>query len=735
MSLLPTARSDQQHRCVDVLLPLALPQAYSYLVPHDMMLVPGDYVRVPLGPRAVIGVVWGEVGAPDDSVDPAKLREISERFDSPAMNADQRAFVDWLADYTLTPPGLVLRMGLRVPSALGPERQDVGYVASGDVPEKITAQRTRVLEIAAEGGVWKASELARQAGVSAGVVKGLVELGALMPRPIPSLLPFDEPKIDARVPVLSGEQAEAAGVLRAQVQKEDYSAILLDGVTGSGKTQVYLEAVAAVLAQDRQVLILLPEIALTSQFLEALEQRFDAAPAPWHSALSPRERERVWRAVARGQASIVVGARSALFLPFADLGLIVVDEEHDPAFKQEEGVMYHARDMAVVRASIGKFPVILSTATPSIESHVNAERGRYIRAMLRERHGPAQLPDIDIIDMRTSAPGTGKWLSPELIEAANVTLEQNEQVLFFLNRRGYAPLTLCRKCGHRQQCTQCDAWLVEHRFVQQMMCHQCGFTISTPKMCPECGEADNLVACGPGVERLAEEVKEAFPDARLAILSSDLMRSTAMLRETLKDITDHKFDIIIGTQLVAKGHHFPQLTLVGVIDADIGLNNGDPRAAERTYQLLWQVSGRAGRADQPGRALVQTYLPEHSLIKALVAKDRDQFYDHECRAREEAGLPPYGRLASLIISSPDQAQANHYANGLARIAPGARDVVVFGPAPAPRALIRGRYRYRLLVKTARDINLQAYLRSWLDQAPKPRGKLQLAVDVDPQSFL
>ena len=352
-----------------------------------------------------------------------------------------------------------------------------------------------------------------------------------------------------------------------------------------------------------------------------------------------------------------------------------------------------------------------------------------------ERHGPAQLPDIDIIDMRTSAPGTGKWLSPELIEAAQATLDQNEQVLLFLNRRGYAPLTLCRKCGHRQQCTQCDAWLVEHRFREQMMCHQCGFTIPTPKMCPECGEADSLVACGPGVERLAEEVRAEFPDASIAILSSDLMRSTAMLRETLKDIADNKFDIIIGTQLVAKGHHFPQLTLVGVIDADIGLNNGDPRAAERTYQLLWQVSGRAGRADQLGRALVQTYLPEHSLIKALAAKDRDQFYDHECRAREEAGLPPFGRLASLIISSPDQAQANQYASGLARIAPAARDVVVFGPAPAPRALIRGRYRYRLLVKTARDINLQAYLRSWLDQAPKPRGKLQLAVDVDPQSFL
>lgn len=583
--------------------------------------------------------------------------------------------------------------------------------------------------------MWKPADLARQAGVSTGVVKGLINVGALEARDLPALAPFDRPRLDARGLTLSAEQAEAVQVLRQMVDDKSYNAVLLDGVTGSGKTRVYLEAIAACLAQGRQALVLLPEIALTPQFITSLEQRFDATPAPWHSALKPKERERVWRGVANGEAQIVVGARSALFLPFADLGLIVVDEEHDPAFKQEEGVAYHARDMAIVRASLGQFPIILSSATPSVESHVNAERGRYSRVVLTERHGVAELPEIEIVDMRSVKPASGRWLSQDLIDATNETLERNEQVLFFLNRRGYAPLTLCRNCGQRQSCVQCDSWLVEHRFRQQLMCHQCGYTIPVPEKCPTCDAADSLVACGPGVERLAEEVAAEFPDASIVILSSDITGGGAALKDVLKEIADGVYDIVIGTQLVAKGHNFPHLTLVGVIDADIGLNNGDLRAAERTYQLLWQVSGRAGRSDKPGRALVQTYLPDHPLIKALQAKDRARFYGYECRAREEAELPPFGRLASLVISAPDQASGNHYAINLARYSPRTEGVAVFGPAPAPRAFIRGRHRFRLLVKTQRDINLQAYLRAWMERVSKPKGGVRVSIDIDPQSFM
>jgi primosomal protein N' (replication factor Y) len=591
-----------------------------------------------------------------------------------------------------------------------------------------------VLALVSDAVVWKPADLARAAGVSPGVVKGLVKAGALEPRPLPAFQPFDEPDPERTAPELSPVQKQAAEELCGKVADKCFSVTLLDGVTGAGKTFVYLEAVRQALRQDGQVLILLPEIALTEPFLEAAAQWFGALPAAWHSGMRPRQRERIWRAIADGRARLVIGARSALFLPFRKLGLIVVDEEHDQAFKQEDGVRYHARDMAIVRARLNQAPVILSSATPSIESYVNGLRGRYARVELPDRHGKARLPQIELIDMRQERPGAAAWLSEPLVEAARTTLQAGEQVLLFLNRRGYAPLTLCRACGHRLECVQCSAWLVEHRFRRELVCHQCGLTVPTPDNCPSCGEAGALVACGPGVERLAEEVLSHFPESRVAVLSSDLARGT-LLKETLKEIAAGEYDIVIGTQLAAKGHHFPKLTLVGVVDADLGLANGDPRAAERTYQTLWQVSGRAGRADRAGRALIQTYLPDHALIKALAAQDRNAFYEHECRAREDAGLPPFGRLAGIVVSAPEQGLAEAHARALAQTAPGARGVAVFGPAPAPLALVRGRHRIRLLVKTERDVDIQAYLRSWFATAPQPKGGIMVSVDIDPYSFM
>jgi primosomal protein N' (replication factor Y) len=724
---------DAPDRVVEVLLPLALPGAYSYLVPQGMAVTPGDYVRVPLGPRQVFGVVWdsGEDGAA--AVDRAKLRGITERLDVPSMPDLHRRFIDWVATYTMSSPGAVLRMCLRVPEALGPERVRTGYRLGGPVPQRMTPQRTRVLEEAHEELARSAADLADAAGVSTGVIKGLVDAGTLSPVSLPAFARFKRPDPAAGGVTLSSIQQAAAQLLRGEVAGRAFSVSLLDGVTGAGKMEVYLEAVAATIAAGHQVLVLLPEIALTTDFMQRFERRFAAAPAEWHSAVRPRERERVWRAVASGEARIVVGARSALFLPFADLALIVVDEEHEAAYKQDDGVCYHARDMAVVRGSLGAFPVVLSSATPSLETMFNVDSGRYRSVPLTARHGGAGLPEIVPLDMRKLHPPTGTWISEPLAAAITETLDDGDQVLLYLNRRGYAPLTLCRTCGHRFQCPDCDAWLVEHRFRRHLLCHHCGFKVPVPNVCPSCEHEGTLVACGPGVERLATEVRERFGDRSMAILSSDLTRGAA-LRELLRDIKDRAYDIIVGTQLVAKGHHFPNLTLVGVVDGDIGLNNGDLRAAERTYQVLCQVAGRAGRGDKPGRAIIQTFQPEHPLMAALVARNRDGFYTYEMRSREQGELPPYGRFAALVLSGPDEATVTQVAHRLARSAPRAEHMRVLGPAPAPLALVRGRYRMRFLIKARRDSNVQGFLHSWLDPIKLP-GSVRLQVDIDPYSFM
>jgi primosomal protein N' (replication factor Y) len=603
----------------------------------------------------------------------------------------------------------------------------------GSAPSRMTPARARVLEVAVNGMTWVKSALAEAAGVSPGVIDGLVDAGTLITEELPAWAP---PQLDlstARAR-LTPEQADAAGELLANMN-DGFSVTLLDGVTGSGKTEVYFEAIAATLAKGKQALVLMPEIALTAHFIARCQERFGAKPAEWHSGLTSPMRGRVWRAVAENQAKLVVGARSALFLPFPDLGLIVVDEEHDVGYKQEERVAYQARDMAVVRGSLGSIPVVLSSATPSIESLVNAAQGRYRHVKLEQRYKAARLPDIAAIDMRVNPPERGKWLSPVLVEAVSETLARGEQALLFLNRRGYAPVTVCRNCGFKFECPNCSAWLVEHRFRRRLECHHCGTFVPIPQTCPNCGAEHSLVPCGPGIERIAEEVAALFPEARRVLLSSDLTPALSDLRETLREIEDREVDIVIGTQLVAKGHHFPGLALVGVVDADLGLTHADPRAAERTFQLLNQVTGRAGREAIPGRGLIQTYMPEHPVIQALASGDRDAFLAREIEARKAATMPPFGRLASLLVSAGSRDAAESYARSLARTAPPAHKIEVLGPAEAPLAVIRGRFRFRLLVKAAREADLQAYLRLWLKEAPKPKGDVRLNVDVDPYSFL
>ncbi|MBK5926640.1 primosomal protein N' [Rhodobaculum claviforme] len=705
----------------------------DYRAPADGVAL-GAFVACPLGPRRVAGVVWG----PGESALPLeRLRPILALPDAPPMQAELRRFLERAAAYTLTPLPAMLRLATRAPGLWdGPATRRVLHRA-GASPVRLTEARARVLDVLdAHGGAGlTAAELAAEAGVSGGVVRGLVDAGTLSEALAPRDAPFARLDPTRPGPDLTGDQAAGAALLRAAIAAGGYGTTLLQGVTGSGKTEVYLEAVAEALAHGRQSLVLLPEIALTAEFLGRVEARFGARPAEWHSGAGGADRRRVWRAVARGEAGLVVGARSALFLPFRDLGLVVVDEEHDTSYKQEDGVLYHARDMAVLRASVAGAQVVLSSATPSLESWVNAETGKYARVRLSSRFGPAELPDMRAIDLRAEKMETNRWISPTLARAVAARIEAGQQALLFLNRRGFAPVTVCRACGEQIGCSDCDARMVEHRFLRRLVCHQCGATRPIPETCPSCGVEGRMAAVGPGVERLAEEVAERFPDARLAVLSSDLFTTARALKDRIAAIAAGEADIIIGTQIVAKGHNFPALTLVGVIDADLGLQGSDLRAAERTFQLIRQVAGRAGRGARRGLALVQTTQPEHPVIQAILGGDDEGFWRAEASGRRMLGMPPFGRLAGVILSSPDLDSLHDFANALARADAPLRAIgaEVYGPAPAPIARIRGRHRLRMLVKADRRAPLQSALSQWAG-ALKPPANLRLAIDIDPQSF-
>jgi primosomal protein N' (replication factor Y) len=735
------AVAEQPMRRWQVLLPLPLDGAYDYLAPEGWQIAPGSFVSVPLGTRIMAGVVWAEGSA--DGIAAERLKSIEAVTDVPSMAEPLRRFVNWVAAYTLTPPGAVLRMTMSVSEALLPPRSvpacaiaDSGLAALNDEEsgKPLTPARRRVLRELADGPPRPVAELARVAGCGTGVVRGLLDHGLLRRVMLPSLLPRKVPDWRRAGLPLSPDQDTAARLLRDKAVSGGFSVTLLDGVTGSGKTEVYFAAIAAALERGRQALVLLPEIALSAQFLGRFHARFGAAPVEWHSDLSQVERRAAWRDVADGRARVVVGARSALFLPFAELGLIIVDEEHDGSFKQEEGVIYHARDMAVVRGSLARIPVVLVSATPSLETIANVGHKRYDRVHLPDRHGGALLPAIRAIDLRRDKPPRQRFLAPPLLDAIGETLAAGEQVLLFLNRRGYAPLTLCHACGHRMQCPNCTSWLVEHRFLGRLQCHHCGHAEALPQYCPSCAAPGALAACGPGVERLAEEVAALFPDARTAVMASDTLSGPRAAATLVETVESHGIDILIGTQIVAKGHHFPMLTLVGVIDADLGLAGGDLRAAERTYQLLHQVAGRAGRADRPGVVFLQTFMPDNPVIRALVAGDRDRFLAEETAARRQHGMPPFGRLAALIIAAPDGETADFVARAFARAAPQMPGLQVLGPAPAPLAILRARHRRRFLIKAERSVAVQPALRDWLSRVKFP-ASVRVQVDIDPYSFL
>jgi primosomal protein N' (replication factor Y) len=704
----------------------------DYRVPDGMAVQPGSVVVAPLGPRQLLGVAWEPERLPTNEIPDARLRPLASALDVAPIPEPLRRLCEWTADYYLAPLASVLRMVVPSSAALEGSRQLIEYRPTGVVPDRMTPQREKALA-ALEGRQGTIRELAGNAGVSDAVLRGLVTARALEAVAVDADRPIQRPDPDHQPPNLNDDQRGAAASLAAAIGK-GFDPVLLDGVTGSGKTEVYFEAIAQCLRQGKQTLVLLPEIALTEPFLKRFEARFGCPPTAWHSDLRSSQRRRNWRGIASGEAQVTVGARSALFLPYPNLGLIVVDEAHEPSFKQEDGVQYHARDTAVMRAKFEDIPAILSSATPAIESRHMAELGRYREVSLPQRFAGASLPEIRTINLTQEPPPRGRWLAPQLVAELEANIERGEQSLLFLNRRGFAPLTLCRHCGHRFQCPNCTAWMVEHRLMHRLACHHCGHVMPPPAKCPECGTEDSLVACGPGVERIADEVAELFPDARTAIVTSDTIWSPLRAAEFVGAMEAGAIDIVIGTQLVTKGYHFPNLTLVGVVDADLGLSGGDLRAAERSFQQIQQVAGRAGRADKPGRVLVQTHDPDAPVIAALVKGDAPGFYAAETEARREAAMPPFGRLAAIVVSADEASEAEAVARRIGHAAPEVEGMAVFGPAPAPLAMLRGRHRQRLLIHARRSLDVQDVIRDWLAEL-EWSPKIRVSVDVDPYSFL
>ena len=720
---------------IGVLLPLPFNEPFDYKIEGEAVL--GELVRVPFGREVHVGVVWKK--GKSSNLDESKIKPIMERINFPPLSAELRKFIEFVSGYNMAFAGQVLKMVLSVRQVFDDPKMTVLYELSGktlaEAKLKNSDARWRVMDFL-KFAPFNRQDIAAGAGVGQSVIKAMIDAGVLRPVLIEDKKEFEKPNAAYKKVNLTDEQKEAAVQLVGEIGS-GFNVTLLDGVTGSGKTEVYFEAVARALELGQQVLILVPEIGLTSQWLGRFERRFGVKPAKWHSALGNRERIDTWKAVIEGRAKVLVGARSALFLPYQNLGLIVVDESHDQSFKQEDAVNYQGRDMAIVRAKYEQIPIILSTATPDLETVVNVEEGKYDIVELKSRFAAAVLPEIKIIDLKQDKPVRGSWgvswLAPTLANALKENLERHEQSMLFLNRRGYAPLVICRDCGHRIQCPNCTAWLTEHRRVGNLVCHHCGYVTPIPKECPECHSETGLTACGPGVERVAEEVKFRFPTARVKILSSDITTNFAEVSQVIYEMEEGNVDILIGTQILAKGHHFPSLTLVGIVDADLGLMGSDLRASERTFQLLSQVAGRAGRGEKKGIVYLQTLYPENAVLQALVENNREKFLALEKKTRRLLKMPPFGKLAAVIVSGPNQEETEKTALWLGQTAPNNEFVSTLGPAPAPIFMLRNKFRYRLLLKTAKNIRIQDVLRDWLKRIKIP-GRVRVEVDIDPYSF-
>ena len=717
-------------------MPRPFDRGLDYLAPSGGVHL-GDVVEVSLGQSREIGIVWG----PGDGMIPdARLKSILRKHDVAPMTESMMRFLERASQHTVTSLPMMVRLATRAPGIREPRPRRGLYRFTGQLPERMTPARERVLELCSDldDEAVSAQFIQGVAQVSAAVVKGLEKSGMLERIWVNKEREYQRLKAIPTEFELSDEQRTASAFLRKKIREKSFCRVLLKGVTGSGKTEVYLEAVSEAFRSGRQVLLLLPEIALTTEFIGRIKDRFGAEPAEWHSGIAGSERRRLWRAAGDGSVQLVVGARSALFLPFRDLGLIIVDEEHDISYKQEDVVLYNARDMAVLRASICDALIVLASATPSLETWNNAREGKYHQLELPTRVRSVQLPEMEVIDLRSEGLERGKWISAAMAHEMRNTLEGGNQAMLFLNRRGYAPLTVCRACGAQFSCPECDARLVQHRFVDQLICHQCGRASPLPTICPDCGAEGQLAAIGPGVERLMEEANNLFPDAPIAVLSSDIGNSPAALAHQLKLVREGHVQIIVGTQIIAKGHNFPFLKLVGVIDADLGLYGCDLRASERTFQLMTQVAGRAGRTHDTGRgiALLQTWQPDHPVIQAIMSGNDEEFWAAEAAERRVAGAPPFGRYAAIILSGPVEKVVQGFGRSMVLDSAeideiGAR---IFGPAPAPVSRIRGHFRYRLLIKASKRAPLPRAIQKWRSKFVQP-AQVRVTIDIDPQRFV
>ncbi len=721
-----------------VLLPLAFDDVFDYCFDGELEI--GQLVEVSFGREELVGVIY-KIGK-TANIDIKKIKPIKNVLDLPKISKKLFSFIEKTALYNLSYKGLVLKMVLGQKTNQLPKQKIQLYglnIKNENLDGiRITEARKAIFKLLDNGVEKEKDAIIEETGCSCNVINAMIKSGFLYKKEILVNEEADEQIINLLKQVeLTDEQQMASDILVKKVNN-GFSATLLDGVTGSGKTEVYFEAIAEALNLGKQVLVLVPEISLTTQWLKRFEKRFGVTPFIWHSEVSIKEKAKTWKAVIQNKAKVVVGARSSLYLPYCDLGIIVVDESHDHSFKQESLVTYQARDMAVLRAHLEQIPIILSTATPDLETIVNVEEGKYDCVKLRKRYAKAQLPEIKIIDIKKDKPEKGSWgvsfISPTLVNELKNNLEKKEQSMLFLNRRGYAPLLICRDCGHRIQCPHCTAWLAEHRITGELICHHCGFKMYTPKRCPECSSDDGLTACGPGVERIAEEVKNRFPEARVEILSSDITTNYKEISEVIRKTANKEVDILIGTQILAKGHNFPDLTLVGVIDADLGLMGTDLRSTEQTFQLLSQVAGRAGRSEKKGFVYLQTLYPENLVLDAVIKHDREAFVDIEKNSRQMLKMPPYGKLAAIIVSSTNNETAETTAYLLGKCAPRTDMIDTFGPAPAPLSLLRGRYRYRLLLKTHKNINIQDVIKKWMSMV-KFKSNVRVDIDINPYSFM
>ena len=728
---------------VKVLLPNVVNTGYDYRLnaPADL----GSFVECRVMNRPYVGVVWG---FGDSGLPAEKIKSVVRVMDSRLAVSDLQ-WIQRMSDWTLMTPGAVLKLIINIPDAFLPPRVEQLYSFDFDTKIKMTNARQAVADAFSsnDNEPMSVNDIVNIAHVSPAVVRTMIKNETLRPsdsRVIENENRFVHEYHDMGNVTLNDEQSHAAAQIGDALSHGGFSVFLLDGITGSGKTQVYFDAVLRAYNAGKSVLLMMPEIALTAQFMSRFESRFGAPPVVWHSNLTAARRRDIWRGVLNGDIRVVVGTRSALFLPWQNLGLIVVDEEHDTSYKQEDMGNYHARDMAILRAAIAGFPVVLASATPSAETLENVANGKYRGLKLTSRFGGATLPKIETIDLRENRPTTYKTsnaddapeiagaLSEPMCDAIAETLNNHQQVMLFINRRGFAPIVQCKKCGWTATCPDCSVGMTYHKRIGKLLCHMCGRTEPMPCKCENCeGEVSMR---GIGIEKIQEEVLARFPNARTAIVSSDTIASRQSLERIVSKMESGEIDIVIGTQILAKGHHFPNLTLVGVVDADMGLFGTDFRAAEHTFQQLFQVAGRAGRGAFPGHVLLQTYQPDNLVLNAICAGNRDDFMATDMAGRRMAKMPPYGQLVAVVIESAKENVLQKYCADLAAVAPSINGGRIMGPVPAQIYQIRNWYRMRFLISGDVRAKLQPIVSNWIARVKQP-ANIRVKIDVNPVNFM